>query len=307
MSVAATEKENKAWVNGVAGGLGSAMSKTLMSPIQRLGVLRQLGHKGHISELVHKVIDEERMAGVQEGGAKPRLQAQHFKGFFRGNLTSILQRFPYSGIQLMVYDRLKFAIAESLGVEKGDVSSTKAVASKAMASACAGAISGSATYPLEVIRSRLMSGDKRCRGFFSTISVVNEEKGIPGFYKGLSASLVQRVPDIVINLTVYESVKFSLGKQGYSDKVCVFAGGSAAALTAIAITFPLDVIKRRVAVGKSGMHSYNSPLHCATEVLKHEGPAAFYRGATLEAARCVPQVVLMWAAIEYFRSLLNSL
>ena len=40
------------------------------------------------------------------------------RAFWRGNLTSVLQRFPYSGIQLMFYDRLKHAIQDFFAVRR---------------------------------------------------------------------------------------------------------------------------------------------------------------------------------------------
>jgi solute carrier family 25 phosphate transporter 23/24/25/41 len=68
--------------------------------------------------------------------------------FWRGNLTSLLHRFPYSGINFFVFEKLK---GRATG---GD--DTKA--SPSLRLAC-GAVAGStaclACYPLDLIRTRM--------------------------------------------------------------------------------------------------------------------------------------------------------
>jgi len=332
MAVATTktlEKENKWWVNGAAGGIGGCFSKTLLCPMQRIVVLRQLGqpqHKGLSTMQLARVIQQEEGGGLRG-----------VKAFWRGNLTSILQRFPYSGIQLMVYDRCKHIMMRALegageaGAGASKVTAAPAAAAvaasssvadrtlgdhlrgvlvKAAAGGLAASISGTAVYPIEVVRTRLMSGDPRYRRITTTAAAIwGEASGPRNFYRGLGASLVQRIPDILINFAVYESVKFELERRGYGLAPCIVMGGTAAALTAVACTFPLDVCKRRLAMAgkQAGGVTYNGTAHCLSHILRHEGPKALYAGAGMEAARCVPQVVLMWFAIDLCREVLNRI
>jgi hypothetical protein len=302
-NAAAVEVENKWFINAGAGALGSCLAKTLLNPLQRIIVLQQLGHKGSIAEIGWQIVDEERAKGLAKDATKPPLRPVHFKRFWAGNLASMIQRIPYSSIQLPVYDRTKIAIQGAFGDQPGDVSSWTAMFAKVCASSVAAVVSGSAVYPMEVVRTRLMSGDSHCKTISGTVRFINAEAGLRGFYLGLTPSLLQRVPDIVINLTVYETVKFKLGQMGYSDQVCIISGASAAAATAVAVTFPLDVVKRNIAVGKSGMRTFDGPLDCARSIFQREGVAGFYAGARLELVRCIPQVVLMWQIVEYSRGL----
>lgn len=308
-----TEKETKAWVNGVAGPVGSVVSKTLMSPIQRVVVLKQLDQRAvgtppkSIAAYVDDIVNETRRAGLAADAKSPSFHPSHLRGFFRGNLASILQRIPYSGIQLVAYDRTKHFLAENyFMLQAGDTTSPSAVSCKMAASGFAAGVSGAAVYPLEVVRSRLMSKDTRCERFGETIRVIYSDRGVRGFYAGLLPSLVQRVPDIMINYTVFESVRHTMGGNGYGDVAAVWAGGSAAALTSIACTFPIDVVKRRMAAGDSLTVKYTGVMHCVTHTLKTEGFGAFYKGAALDAARSMPQVVLMWYLIESTRKILSA-
>jgi hypothetical protein len=291
------EKKHPKWVDGVAGGMGGVLSKTLLCPLQRVIVLKQLGESPHLTSwgLAQKVMAE----------------GDGLKAFWRGNLTSVLQRFPYSGSQLIVYDFVKHFFQDLAGLNDGAAEDTMFAKfiMKAGAGGTAAVVSGSMVYPMEVIRTRIMSGDKRYRTIFGTTKQIWAETNSPKhFYKGLTTSLMQRVPDILINFAVYESIKFRMEADGFSKPLCIMAGSSAAALTAIAFTFPLDVCKRRIAMAGQGMDKtvYKGFIHCATTMLKKDGPTVFYRGAGLESVRCVPQVALMWFTIEYFRTVLTK-
>lgn len=297
VTIMSSEKAHKPWVDGVAGGLSSMLTKTLMTPIQRVVVMKQLGeHKGMSSLALVKMIK------ANEG----------YKGFFAGNLTTLLQRFPYSGIQLIVYGKVKFVLQDMLpDDQQGGSQMFQKFVVKCGAGGIAAIVSGAAVYPADVVKTRLQSGDPRYRHITTTIREVwRETNGPRNFYSGLRASLTQRVPDILINYGVYETVKFELEEKfGTDPTIATMAGGASAAAVAVLCTFPLDVCKRRMAMsgqGKSGK-VYNSIGHCMREMYKEGGVVGMYSGAGLEAARCVPQVVMMWLLIEKLRAALNSL
>uniref|UniRef100_A0A0A9WT62 Solute carrier family 25 member 33 n=1 Tax=Lygus hesperus TaxID=30085 RepID=A0A0A9WT62_LYGHE len=72
-------------------------------------------------------------------------------------------------------------------------------------------IAGIVVYPGEVVRLRLMSGEKRFKGIFHTCRLIYRETySLHNFYRGLGASLLQRVPDMLINFATYETVKYSI-------------------------------------------------------------------------------------------------
>lgn len=300
MAAATTEKKHKAWIDGVAGGMGGTLSKTMLAPFQRVVVLKQLGEYPNKSsfQLAQMIVEKEGF----------------IKGFWRGNLTSVLQRFPYSGFQLMLYSKIKFLIQNFFGFDGTEKDSANAMFQKFVmkcgAGGIAATIAGVAVYPMDVIRVRLMSGDERYRSITKTAGAIWGETNSPrNFYKGLVPALTQRVPDILINFAVYESVKFGLEDRGFGNVWSTIGGGGAAALTAIVFTFPFDITKRRLAMAsqaKEGL-KYDGMIHCLTDIYKKQGVAGLYVGAGLEAVRCVPQVIMMWFVIEEFRVLLHGL
>lgn len=293
-----------ATVNMIAGGVGGAAAKSLLSPVQRIVVLKQLGeHRGMSSiQLAHMIHKKEGL-----------------NGFFKGNLTSIIIRFPYSGIQFLLYEKIKFWLQDVIGYDGSEKNKEHkhATASvnfnKFMMKCGAGGISatiaGVMVYPGEVIRLRLMSGEDRFRTISGTARLIWGETHSPrNFYRGLGASLAQRVPDILINFAVYETVKYYLLDEGVNDVLATIIGASLGAIASISLCFPLDIAKRRIGMSGQGKTKtvYRGVAHCLGSIWKEHGVRGWYTGAALEAGRCVPQVILMWIFIEETQKILSA-
>lgn len=53
-------------------------------------------------------------------------------------------------------------------------------------------------------------------------------------------------------------------------------------------------------------HKYTSVVDCATQILKHEGPTAFYKGATARLARVCLDVTVVMVLYEQINKALDS-
>ncbi|RVX19722.1 Adenine nucleotide transporter BT1, chloroplastic/mitochondrial [Vitis vinifera] len=75
----------------------------------------------------------------------------------------------------------------------------------------AGAISSSATFPLEVARKHMqvgaLSGRQVYKNVLHALSSILEQEGIPGLYKGLGPSCLKLVPAAGISFMCYEACK----------------------------------------------------------------------------------------------------
>lgn len=291
------DKKHAAWIDAVSGGVGSTAAKSLLSPIQRIVVLKQLGeHRGMSTvEITRRVINTEGL----------------FRGLWRGNLTSAIIRFPYSGTQFLTYGRLKFFIEDVFGIRgtrsDGETAYGKFLV-KCFAGGASATIAGTLTYPGEVIRLRLMSGDPRYRSIIPTARLIYAEKrSMRNFYAGLSASLMQRVPDVLINFATYETVKAEADRVKISPMVGTLLGGTCASIASIVCVYPLDVAKRRMGMGGQlkGQEAYTGVFQCLRAVVRREGFRGLYAGAPLETVRLIPQVTLMWLGVEQCRRALE--
>eukprot|EP00796_Vickermania_ingenoplastis_P004058 gene4058-2908_t len=304
-------RESSGWVH----------REVLAFPIQRVVVLQQLGqHKEYGTVGLFRYV----------------YQNDGLKGFWKGNLTSMIIRVPYSGLQYMLYTKMKFFAQDWIDQRHQQRSPDHQVSrwvdivekfiAKCGAGGLSAAIAGAAVYPGEVVRLRLMSGEKRFTGIMHTTRLIYQEtSSLRNFYRGLVASLVQRVPDLLINFATYETVKYnvleskrldslmaSCGLGGFKrakDIVATMIGGSAAALASIAFVFPLDVAKRRIGMSGQGKEKevHRGVVSCLSSIYRKEGIRAWYGGAAMEAARCVPQVILMWMFIEGVQRQLEAL
>ncbi|KAJ3085943.1 hypothetical protein HK102_013672, partial [Quaeritorhiza haematococci] len=121
----------------LAGGIAGGVSRTFVSPLERTKILFQVQGPGRpakyrgIWNTLLTIYREERVAG-----------------FFRGNGTNVLRIVPFSAIQFATYEKFKIWIKQPNQIDL-------TVAQRLIAGALAGMISVTATYPLDLIRTRL--------------------------------------------------------------------------------------------------------------------------------------------------------
>ncbi len=125
-------------------------------------------------------------------------------GFYRGLLPSLLS-VSHGAVQFMLYEEFKIARRHRLKDRSQPLHTVDIIflssLSKLMAS--------SATYPLQVIRSRLQNfgASSFYAGLFSVVAQTWRREGIPGFYKGLVPNLARVVPSTCMTFVVYENTK----------------------------------------------------------------------------------------------------
>lgn len=308
---ASNEKKYAPWVNVVAGGIGGAAAKSLLSPFQRIVVMQQLGEHRHLSAF-------SLAAHIKK--------TEGWKGFWKGNLASMIIRVPYSGIQFLLYGQLKFVFNDfcKRNIQSHEREKKKSKNAqvfelflmKCGAGGVSATIASALVYPGEVVRLRLMSGEKRFTGILNTIRIIyGETNSLRNFHRGICASMAQRVPDILVSFATYETLKYTLMEQDFLDAhpsfknaFATIVGGAAAAVASIIVAFPLDVAKRRIGMSGQGKSRvvYTGVRDCLRKIYEREGIRGWYAGAHVEAARCVPQVVVMWFLVEAMQKHLSK-
>ncbi|KAI2469415.1 mitochondrial carrier protein LEU5 [Annulohypoxylon bovei var. microspora] len=141
--------------------------------------------------------------------------------FYRGFSTTILGMIPYAGISFLTHDtagdifRLPSLQQYTTLPKPANAPADKPAPLRAWAELTAGGVSGAVSqtvaYPLEVIRRRMQVsgavGDGHRLRIGETASLVFRERGLSGFYVGLSIGYIKVVPLAAVSFYTYERLK----------------------------------------------------------------------------------------------------
>ncbi|KAF8389100.1 hypothetical protein HHK36_025785 [Tetracentron sinense] len=123
---------------------------------------------------------------------------------YRGLTPSLIGVVPYAATNYFAYETLRKAYRKAFKREEISNIATLLIGS------AAGAISSSATFPLEVARKHMQAGalnGRQYRSVLHALSSILEHEGLPGLYKGLGPSCMKLVPAAGISFMCYEACK----------------------------------------------------------------------------------------------------
>ena len=189
------------------------------------------------------------------------------------------------------------------------------------AAATAGLVTGTATNPIWLIKTRLQldksEAEKQGTGIgrqyknaLDCLKQTVRTEGIKGLYRGLSASYLG-VSESTLQWVLYEQMKIYLAKRKvllhYSgrkpniwDQTVEWTGKVGAAgsakLFAAVVTYPHEVVRTRLrqAPLMDGRLKYTGLLQCFRTILREEGMASLYGGLTPHLLRVVPSAAIMF-------------
>ncbi|KAL8136124.1 adenine nucleotide transporter BT1, chloroplastic/mitochondrial-like [Apium graveolens] len=123
---------------------------------------------------------------------------------YRGLTPSVIGVIPYAATNYFAYDSLRKAYKKVFKKEEVENLATLLIGS------AAGAISSSATFPLEVARKHMQAGainGRQYNNMLHALLSILEKEGVPGLYKGLGPSCLKLVPAAGISFMCYEACK----------------------------------------------------------------------------------------------------
>jgi len=134
------------------------------------------------------------------------------RGFYRGLVPSLFG-VSHGALQFMVYEQLKGAQYSPWARDDGQLKNLDYL----MASSLSKAIAGTATYPYQVVRSRLQTydADQSHRNLRDAVANIWQNERLHGLYKGLVPNLLRVVPSSCVTLLVYENTKIYLKNLNY--------------------------------------------------------------------------------------------
>ena len=159
------------------------------------------------------------------------------------------------------------------------------------------------TYPLETVRSRLLQRNStHYRGIMDALRAIPRKD----LFRGLQMSILGYAPFNAISFSTYFTYREHLDKRDiiHSDITKVLAGGGAG-ITAIMVTYPSDLIRRRLQLQNfdKNVPSYAGILDCVRKVVACEGVGGLYRGLPATCIKLFPTIGVQFLVLERLKSI----
>ncbi|XP_026077847.1 calcium-binding mitochondrial carrier protein SCaMC-3 isoform X3 [Carassius auratus] len=174
-----------------------------------------------------------------------------------------------------------------------------------MAGAVAGSVSRTGTAPLDRLKVFLQvhgqSSDKGTvwRGLHAMV----KEGGLTALWRGNGINVLKIAPETAIKFLAYEQIKCLMRGRNEGGTLKVqerFVAGSLAGATAQTVIYPMEVLKTRLTLRKTGQ--YSSVAHCAKQILQKEGVLAFYKGYLPNMLGIIPYAGIDLAVYETLKN-----
>jgi solute carrier family 25 protein 43 len=304
----------------VAGTIAGCVTRSCTSPLDVLKIIIQVNGAPTTSVvtsttrlLIHNEATSLSSLAAQSsakttsvilGTFRHLYKNEGLKGFWKGNFAGCCRLGPYSGAKFFIFDFLQ---SRFLGENPTN-------AQRASCGAVAGLIGTMATYPMEVVRTRIITQNPHnpeIRGVFHGVQTILKSEGIAGLYRGGLSGIIGAIPFEGVQFGCYEYLKRaairhhwpqSRWPQGKTEPDCIdyFLFGSISGAVAQTIAYPFDTVKKRLQtqVRSRGKIQYCGVLDCFRKVIQEEGLLALYRGTVANLARIVPYAAVMFSTYE---------
>ncbi|XP_066293551.1 calcium-binding mitochondrial carrier protein SCaMC-2-like isoform X4 [Branchiostoma lanceolatum] len=148
-----------------------------------------------------------------------------------------------------------------------------------VAGGTAGAVSRTCTAPLDRLKVLLqVHGANVARGgIWGSFQHMLKEGGVKGLWRGNGMNVLKIAPESAIKFMAYERLKKLFTREGHSLGVVErFCSGSLAGMISQTTIYPMEVLKTRLAIRKTG--EYSGMWDCGVKIYQREGLRAFYKG-----------------------------
>ncbi|KAM9394298.1 calcium-binding mitochondrial carrier protein SCaMC-2-A [Pholidichthys leucotaenia] len=167
----------------------------------------------------------------------------------------------------------------------------------------AGAVSRTCTAPLDRLKVMMQVYGSRTNKMCIMSGLVQmiKEGGMRSLWRGNGVNIIKIAPESALKFMAYEQIKRLIG----SDKETLsilerFVAGSLAGVIAQSTIYPMEVLKTRLALRKTGQYAGISD--CAKQIFRREGLGAFYKGYVPNMLGIVPYAGIDLAVYETLKN-----
>ena len=238
----------------LAGGVAAAFGKTLTAPLERVRIIRQAGSRGSSSSCFL---------------LKDIYQTDGMRGLWRGNAVNLSRVIPSYAVRFTVFGQLS---------DYG--SNFPFLTNPFVTGALSGTASALASYPLEVLRTRLsISG--------SLLDAFRQGR----LFAGCSLTVLETTPYAALTLGTFSYLEHHYPSATVRDKI---AHGFIAGALGTMVCFPLDTLRRNKIV-----HASEPIPRIAANLYSNGGIGRFYRGLGVAVTKAAPTVAFTLLVNDY--------
>lgn len=170
------EKKKKGlYKNFISGGLSAAFSRTIINPVERLEILRQVDNPDYKGVKINKAF-------------RKFYDTQGVRGLFKGNSAALVRIFPFSAIEFYSFEFYKNMIIRGRPERQNSVYYTM------ICGGLTGLNAITLTFPLDVARTRLACNTQNSavkdEKLWKTLVDLWTKEGVRGLYKGYSITFL---------------------------------------------------------------------------------------------------------------------
>jgi solute carrier family 25 protein 16 len=225
----------------LSGSLAGVTSVFFTYPLEvvrvRLAFETKKDSRSSLSEICKRIYNEEPPKRISVAAGAPGVLVNKLEmvqrvaprsgvsNFYRGFSATIMGMLPYAGMSFLTHDTAGDLLRHPMiamyttlpkpASSPPDKPPPLRSWAELFAGGVAGLVSQTSAYPLEVIRRRMQVGgavgDGHRLHLRETAKMIFREKGLMGFWVGLSIGYVKVVPMVAVSFFVYERGKTFLG------------------------------------------------------------------------------------------------
>jgi len=262
-------------IDFMIGGLGGIVSRSIVAPIELNRIQRQ-----------NYFIPNSTLKDVYK--------KEGIRYFWKGNGINCIRVFPQMAINYSVFRKTKLYFKNKFDNEN---------IVNFSAGCAAGCISMMITYPLETTRTylSLQTNKNKYKGIVDALRKIP----IRQLYQGSKLSLMGFGGFSGIQYSSYYYFNSLIKNTDFDYK---FVGGGLAGLFSVSITYPTDLVRRRLQLQgfDKTVPKYNGILDSCRKIFKYEGITGFYRGLGTTYLKTGPAVAIQFWTIETLNKYLKN-
>jgi len=282
----ATKKSNNPLTAMSAGCIAGAVEATCVWPMEYMKTQLQLGSTSGAKLPYNGVLQ----------GLSYTVRTTGFLSLYRGLAPTLIGSIPKAGIRF----GLNSAIKEKLRDENGKLT----VGKNFIAGLGAGVTEALLIVaPVETVKTKVIELNMP---FLTGLKHIIKTEGFGGIYQGAIATAMKQGSNSGLRFMWFNEYKRRVTNDGeipLTPIMGLFGGMSAGCFSTLGNN-PFDVVKTRMQGTQASQ--YKNTLDCFQQIVRNEGPGAFYAGVVPRLGRVVPGQGIIFMSFESIQSWLES-